>query len=53
MSFDYIDWKNSEFGQLARERYYEYKKFGMIPEYEDEREEIKDIEQFIKEQEEK
>ncbi|MCG7783860.1 TIGR01741 family protein [Staphylococcus epidermidis] len=53
VSFDYIDWKNSEFGQLARERYYEYKKFGMIPEYEDEREEIKDIEQFIKEQKEK
>ena len=52
VAFAYIDWKNSEFGPLARERYYEYKKFGMIPEYEDEREEIKEIEQFIKEQEE-
>ena len=52
MSFDYIDWKNSEFGPLAQENYYKYKKFGMIPEYEDEREEIKEIEQFIKEQEE-
>ncbi|PTE69334.1 TIGR01741 family protein [Staphylococcus devriesei] len=52
VSFDYIDWKNSEFGPLAKDNYYEYKKFGMIPEYEYEREEIKDIEQFIKEQEE-
>ena len=25
VSFDYIDWKNSEFGPLARENYYEYK----------------------------
>ena len=53
VSFDYIDWKNSEFGPLARENYYEYKKFGIVPEYEYEREEIKEIEQFIKEQEEK
>ena len=52
VSFDYIDWENSEFGPLAQENYYKYKKFGMIPEYEDEREEIKEIEQFIKEQEE-
>ncbi|MCE4954506.1 TIGR01741 family protein [Staphylococcus haemolyticus] len=52
VSFDYIDWKNSEIGPLAKENYYEYKKFGMIPEYEYEREEIKEIEQFIKKQEE-
>lgn len=52
VSFDYIDWKNSEFGPLARECYYEYKKFGIVPEYEYEREEIKEIEQFIKKQEE-
>ena len=53
VAFAYIDWKNSEFGPLARECYYEYKKFGIVPEYEYEREEIKEIEQFIKEQEEK
>ena len=53
VSFDYIDWKNSEFGPLAKENYYKYKKFGIIPEFEDEREEIQEIEQFIKEQEEK
>ncbi len=52
VAFDYIDWKNSEFGPMARKNYYKYKKFGMIPEFEDEREEIKNIEQFIKEQEE-
>ena len=52
VTFDYIDWKNSEFGPLARENYYEYRKFGIIPEFEDEREEIQEIEQFIKEQEE-
>ena len=51
VTFDYIDWKNSEFGPLARENYYEYRKFGIIPEFEDEREEIQEIEQFIKEQE--
>ena len=34
VSFDYIDWKNSEFGPLARENYYEYKKFGILPEKE-------------------
>ncbi|MFU0818182.1 TIGR01741 family protein [Staphylococcus warneri] len=52
VTFDYIDWKNSEFGPLARENYYEYRKFGIIPKYEYEREEIQEIEQFIKEQEE-
>ena len=52
VAFAYIDWKNSEFGPLAQENYYKYKKFGMIPEYEDEREEIKEIDQYIKEQEE-
>ncbi|MEJ7279681.1 immunity protein YezG family protein, partial [Staphylococcus epidermidis] len=51
VSFGYIDWKKSNLGQVARFNYYKYKKFGMIPEYEDEREEIKEIEQFIKEQE--
>ena len=51
VSFGYIDWKKSNLGQVAIFNYYKYKKFGMIPEYEDEREEIKEIEQFIKEQE--
>ena len=32
VSFDYIEWKNSGFGPLAREYYYEYKKFGILPE---------------------
>ncbi len=27
VSFDYIDWMNSEFGQIAKENYYMYKKF--------------------------
>ena len=48
VSFDYIDWKNTEFDQLSLENYYMYKKFGVIPEME----EIKEIEQYIKEQEE-
>ncbi len=26
VSFDYIDWMNSEFGQIAKENYYMYKK---------------------------
>ncbi|MEB2859917.1 TIGR01741 family protein [Staphylococcus sp. GCP4] len=51
VSFDYIDWKNSEFGPMALETYYRFKKFGIVPEFEDEREEIKEIDQFIKEQE--
>ncbi|MCW1279488.1 TIGR01741 family protein, partial [Staphylococcus aureus] len=51
VSFDYIDWMNSEFGPLGRENYYMYKKFGVIPEMEYEMEEVKEIEQYIKEQE--
>ncbi|MCG1980762.1 TIGR01741 family protein [Staphylococcus epidermidis] len=53
VSFDYIDWKNSEFGPLAREYYYEYKKFGILPEKEYAINKVKKVEQFIKEQEEK
>lgn len=52
VSFDYIDWKKSDFGQVARFNYYRYKKFGIVPDFEYEKEEIKEIEQFIKEQEE-
>ncbi|WP_455888698.1 TIGR01741 family protein [Staphylococcus aureus] len=52
VSFDYIDWLNTEFDQLSLENYYMYKKFGVIPEMEYEMEEIKEIEQYIKEQEE-
>ena len=51
VSFDYIDWKNSEFGPLAREYYYEYKKFGILPEKEYAINKVKKVEQFIKEQE--
>ncbi|HDI0857656.1 TPA: TIGR01741 family protein [Staphylococcus aureus] len=52
VSFDYIDWINTEFDQLGRQNYYMYKKFGVIPEMEYEMEEVKQIEQYIKEQEE-
>ncbi|WP_448513042.1 TIGR01741 family protein [Staphylococcus aureus] len=52
VSFDYIDWINTEFDQLGRENYYMYKKFGVIPEMEYEMEEIKEIEQYVKEQDE-
>ena len=51
VSFDYIDWKNSDFGPLAREYYYEYKKFGILPEKEYAINKVKKVEQFIKEQE--
>ncbi|HCY9844441.1 TIGR01741 family protein [Staphylococcus aureus] len=50
--FDYIDWINTEFDQLGRENFYMYKKFGVIPEMEYEMEEIKEIEQYVKEQDE-
>ena len=52
VAFAYIDWKNSEFGPLAREYYYEYKKFGVVPEKEYAINKVKKVEQFIKEQEE-
>ena len=52
VAFAYIDWKNSEFGPLARECYYEYKKFGVLPEKEYAINKVKKVEQFIKEQEE-
>ena len=51
VSFDYIEWKNSGFGPLAREYYYEYKKFGILPEKEYAKNKVKKVEQFIKEQE--
>ncbi|MCE4983064.1 TIGR01741 family protein [Staphylococcus epidermidis] len=53
VAFDYIDWKNSEFSQISREYYYEYKKFGILPEKEYAINKVKKVEQFIKEQEEK
>ncbi|HDG5480842.1 TPA: TIGR01741 family protein [Staphylococcus aureus] len=51
VSFDYIDWVNLEFGPLAKENYYMYKKFGVLPEMEYEINKIKKIEQYIKSQE--
>ncbi|MBH4635939.1 DUF600 family protein, partial [Staphylococcus aureus] len=51
VSFDYVDWIKLSLGPLARENYYMYKKFGVIPEMEYEMEEIKEIEQYIKRQE--
>ncbi|CAC7684769.1 Putative cytosolic protein [Staphylococcus aureus] len=52
VSFDYIDWINTEFDQLGRENYYMYKKFGVLPEMEYEINKVKEIEQYIKEQDE-
>ncbi|GAA5761545.1 type VII secretion system protein EsaG [Staphylococcus aureus] len=52
VSFGYVDWIKLSLGPLARENYYMYKKFGVIPEMEYEMEEVKQIEQYIKEQEE-
>ncbi len=52
VSFDYIDWINSEFGQVGRQNYYKYRKFGILPETEYEINKVKEIEQYIKEQEE-
>ena len=51
VSFEYIDWMNSEFGQIAKENYYMYKKFRILPETEYEINKVKEIEQYIKEQE--
>ncbi|GAA5465447.1 type VII secretion system protein EsaG [Staphylococcus aureus] len=51
VSFDYIDWVNLEFGPLAKENYYMYKKFGVLPETEYEINKVKEIEQYVKEQE--
>ncbi|HFQ1732006.1 TPA: TIGR01741 family protein [Staphylococcus aureus] len=52
VSFDYIDWVNSEFGPSGKENYYMYKKFGVLPETEYEINKVKEIEQYIKEQDE-
>ncbi|MDG6750102.1 TIGR01741 family protein [Staphylococcus aureus] len=51
VSFDYIDWMNSEFGPMGREDYYMYKKFGIWPEKEYEINKVKEVEKCIKEQE--
>ncbi|NDQ33491.1 antitoxin YezG family protein [Staphylococcus aureus] len=52
VSFDYIDWVRLGFGLLAKENYYMYKKFGVMPEMKYEINKVKEIEQYIKEQEE-
>ncbi|HAR5380120.1 TPA: TIGR01741 family protein [Staphylococcus aureus] len=52
VSFDYIDWINSEFGQIGRQNYYKYRKFGILPETEYEINKVKEVEKYIKEQEE-
>ncbi|HHO6176544.1 TPA: TIGR01741 family protein [Staphylococcus aureus] len=52
VSFDYIDWVNSEFGPMGREDYYMYKKFGIWPEKEYAINRVEKIEDYIKEQEE-
>ncbi|HFH2045644.1 TPA: TIGR01741 family protein [Staphylococcus aureus] len=52
VSFDYIDWMNSEFGPMGRENYYMYKKFGIWPEKEYAINRVKKIEDYVKEQEE-
>ncbi|HGO3457713.1 TPA: antitoxin YezG family protein [Staphylococcus aureus] len=52
VSFDYIDWVRLGFGPLAKENYYMYKKFGVMPEMKYEINKVKEIEQYIKEQEE-
>ncbi|HGZ9904938.1 TPA: TIGR01741 family protein [Staphylococcus aureus] len=52
VSFDYIDWRNSEFGPMGREDYYMYKKFGIWPEKEYAINRVKKIEDYVKEQEE-
>ncbi|HBY83968.1 TIGR01741 family protein [Staphylococcus sp.] len=51
VSFGYIDWKNSDFGQYARFNYYRYKKFGIKPKSEYQLKKVIEIEQFIKEEE--
>ncbi|NFY65752.1 TIGR01741 family protein [Staphylococcus aureus] len=52
VSLDYIDWINTEFGQIGRQNYYKYRKFGILPETEYEINKVKEIEQYINEQEE-
>ncbi|UMT78423.1 TIGR01741 family protein [Staphylococcus roterodami] len=51
VSFDYIDWANSEFGQMGREHYYMYKKFGIWPEKEYAINWVEKIKDYVKEQE--
>ncbi|MBH4723114.1 TIGR01741 family protein, partial [Staphylococcus aureus] len=48
VSFDYIDWTKLEFGQIAKENYYMYKKFGISPETEYEINKVKEVEKCIK-----
>ncbi|HDB3225764.1 TPA: TIGR01741 family protein [Staphylococcus aureus] len=52
VSFDYIDWIKLGFGPSGKENYYMYKKFGVLPETEYEINKVKEIEQYVKEQEE-
>ncbi|HDE0573682.1 TPA: TIGR01741 family protein [Staphylococcus aureus] len=50
--FDYVDWMNSEFGPIAKENYYMYKKFGIWPEKEYAINWVEKIKDYVKEQDE-
>ncbi|EOB9330286.1 TIGR01741 family protein [Staphylococcus aureus] len=51
VSFDYIDWIKLGFGPSGKEKYYMYKKFGVLPETEYEINKVKEVEKYVKEQE--
>ncbi|MCI2753196.1 immunity protein YezG family protein, partial [Staphylococcus lugdunensis] len=53
VSFEYIDWKASEFSPSEKYDYYRYKKFGILPKFQYEIDDLHAVEQYVKESQEK
>ncbi|KXA39191.1 TIGR01741 family protein [Staphylococcus lugdunensis] len=53
VSFEYIDWKASKLGPGGKFDYYRYKKFGILPEMEYAIKRMHEVEQYVKESQEK
>ena len=53
VSFEYTDWDASKFGPGGKFDYYRYKKFGILPEMEYAIKRMHEVEQYVKESQEK
>ena len=53
VSYEYIDWKASEFSPSEKFDYYRYKKFGILPKFQYEIDDLHAIEKYVKESKEK
>ena len=53
VSFEYIDWKASNFSPSEKFDYYRYKKFGILPKFQYQIDDLHAVEKYVKESQEK